>query len=248
LETDLSKSLGGGHSLLPSLALAAILMFSTGSAEAGRRSIRIDFGAWGPQYEIYPFEPDQNPMCPGAYVSGSPYFEPYYLLGSVGWNGLYFQTATFYGLNLNIYYCQHSKPYQAFANPSEYLNSSTFPEEERDLAHWIGANTDNAVTAIRYSFLGYENSQLIGRQWAFYFFPDELTVVALYGVPDDGSTYPYESISDFSLEAPDYLLWESVRDGFDGQYFCFQGKEYIGDCVPPAPPPPEEIFMNSFEE
>ncbi|MDZ4728880.1 MAG: hypothetical protein SH820_02945 [Xanthomonadales bacterium] len=134
-------------------------------------------------------------------------------------------------------------------NPSEYLNSSTFPAEERDLAYWIGANTDNAVSAIRYSFLGQENNQLIGRQWAFYFFPNDLTVVALYGVPDDGATYLYESISDFSLGSTeqDYLLWESVRDGFDGQYFCFQGKEFIGDCVPPAPPPPDEIFVDGFE-
>lgn|GEM_PF-2115415 len=232
------------------LLLCFLFLFLTiQPAEAGRRSIRIDFGAWGTQFPIYPFEPQQNPECAGAYVSGSPYYPPFYILPSVSWNGLYFQTATFPGLNLNNYYCQHSQPYQDFVNPSEYLNSSTFPAEERDLAYWIGANTDNAVSAIRYSFLGQENNQLIGRQWAFYFFPNDLTVVALYGVPDDGATYLYESISDFSLGSTeqDYLLWESVRDGFDGQYFCFQGKEFIGDCVPPAPPPPDEIFVDGFE-
>jgi hypothetical protein len=216
-------------------------------AEAGRRSIRIDFGAWHAAIAFEPFVAPDNPDCPGAGVSGSPFFEPLYQTGYVSWNSLYFQTATFDGLPLDQFYCQHSRPYQPFLDVSEYLNSTSFSPAENDLAYWIGTNTDNAVSAIRYSYLGMENNEWIGRQWAFYFFPNDLTVVALYGVPDDGSTYPYESISDFTLPPEDYLLWESERDGFDGQYFCFQGREYIGDCVPPAPPPPEMIFLDSFE-
>jgi hypothetical protein len=113
----------------------------------------------------------------------------------------------------------------------------------------IGPNTDNSVSAIRYSFVGEFEGSYFGRQWAFYFFPDNLTVVALYGVPDDSSTYEMESIIDFDLPSAndEWLLWNSQRDGYYGQYFCFQDGAYIGDCVPAAPPPPEMIFQDSFE-
>jgi len=227
---------------LPVIVIASLLAVSL--AEAGRRSIRIDFGAWGPARPIDLWT--NTSTCPWASgVSGNP---GVYLYAFVYRDSVVFQTATFYEPDsFTEGYCQLSRPYQAGLSTDEYLNEAAFPEEERDLAYMIGPNTNNAVSAVRFSFLGQDNQDLFGRQWAFYFFPNDLLVVGLYGVPNDGSTYPFESIFDQNTFA---YVWESVRDGFDGQYFCFQGQEYIGDCVPPAPPPPPppvEVFMDGFE-
>jgi len=226
------------------LALTLALSFAVTSAEAGRRGIRIDFGAWGAAQNIDLWTNESN--CPFySGVSGSP---GNYLYAFVYRNSVVFQAATFYEPNSYTEgYCQFSRPYQSGLSTDEYLNKAAFPPEEWDLAYMIGSNTNNAVTAVRFSFLGQDSNGLFGRQWAFYFFPNNLMVVALYGVPDDGSTYPFESI--FDQVAFEYI-WESVRDGFDGQYFCFQDEEYIGDCVPPAPPPPpppEIVFRDNFE-
>jgi hypothetical protein len=224
------------------VALGIVLLFSATGADAGRRSIRIDFGAWGVAQTIDLWTNEST--CPwDSGVSGDP---GNYLYAFVYRNSVVFQTAQFYEPDsFTEGYCQLSRPYQAGLATDEYLNKAAFPPEERDLAHMIGANTNNAVSAVRFSFLADTSSGLIGRQWAFYFFPDNLMVVGLYGVPDDGSTYPAEGIYD---QIASEWVWRSTVDGFDGQYFCFQDGEYIGDCVPPAPPPPEEIFMNSFEE
>lgn len=236
--------------LLQSCLVALLALGIVADAEAGRRSIRIDLGAWDSAIEFTPFS-GSSEDCPGAGVfgEGDPNFPPINHRGYIIWNNLYFQTANFNTPALSSFYCQNSNPYNpGNPNPLYYLNEESFPAEERDLAHFIGPNLNNAVSAIRYSFLGFSGGSY-GRQWAFYFFPNDLTVVALYGVPDNGSTYPMESIIDLTLPSADdeWLLWNSQRDGFNGEYFCFQGREYIGDCVPPAPPPPDEIFLDGFE-
>lgn len=246
-----SKYRDKGNGLSKYLAAATALLLVVTTAEAGRRGVRIDFGAWGSSIAIAPWVGSSDD-CPGAGVfgEGDPNSPPINHRGYIIWNNLYFQTATFFDPPLSQFYCQFSNPYsQLNSDPAFYLNEQSFPAEEQDLAHFIGPNTINAVTALRYSFLGFGSGGSFGRQWAFYFFPDELTVVALYGVPDDGSTYSTESIIDLQLPSADdeWLLWNSQRDGFGGQYFCFQGREYIGDCVPPAPPPPEILFLDSFE-
>ena len=232
--------------LSPRILALILCLFAMCEAEAGRRGLRIDFGAWYPPVAIVPYQGVATEGCPGASVNGSPYNPPLHHHGAIGINPLYFQTATFYDLVLTEFYCQHSRPYQAFADPGTYLNETTLPSDEQGLAGMIGANTNNAVTASRYSFLGQNANGYFGRQWAFYFFPEGLMVVALYGVPDDGSTGPYESILDLS-EPVDWLLWDSDRDGYTGQYWCFQDLEYIGDCVPPEPEPPEMLHLDGFE-
>jgi len=214
----------------------SMLLLPVPDAEAGRRGLRVDFGAWS---QGIPFEPHVGPdtgQCAGAGVSASFAVPPFWQQGYVN-RGILFQTTAFDGLDMDEFYCQHSQPYTPFADPSQYLNETSFPEDERDLAYMIGPNTDNAVSGIRYAFMGTNSQGLYGRQWVFYFFPDDLMVVSLHGVPEGSMTYPYESIMDFS-EPVDWLIWDSERDGFTGQYFCFQDGEYIGDCVPPAPPPP----------
>jgi len=204
-------------------------------------------GAWNPAVPIVPYDGAAEQECPGSGVTASLNSEPLWQQGYVIWKSIYFQMAPSDGLVLSQFFCQFSRPYQLFADPAEYLNDTVFPTDEQGLAGMVGDNTDKAVSAIRYSYLQSDPNGEFGRQWAFYFFPDDLTVVALYGVPEGGAVFPYEMIFDL-FEPPYPTLWSSTVDGFTGQYFCFQGREYIGDCVPPEPPPPEEIFISGFEE
>jgi len=222
------------------LLTLSVGLFSALDAQAGRRSIRIDLGAWLQPVSIPPYVGESTGTCSGAGVYGSPNPPQY---GWVSWNGYFFKTYSNQSLLLDQFYCQHARAYSPVFDPSEYLNESIFPPDEDGLAYMIGDNLDNSVSAVRYSFLDNSTSPPSGRQWTFYFFPNDLTVVALYGVPDDGSLSPGEGIYKLGSE---WIWWEET-DGFTGQYFCFQGDSYIGDCVGPPPPPPEEIFISGFE-
>jgi len=223
------------------LLTLSVGLFSALDAQAGRRSIRIDLGAWLQPVSIPPYVGESTGTCSGAGVYGSPNPPQY---GWVSWNGYFFKTRSYSGEPLDEFYCQKARLYSFSLDLSEYLNESVFPADEAGLAYMVGENTDNSVQATRYSFLDTSTAQATGRQWAFYFFPDDLTVVALHGVPDDGSTPPSEGI--YHLATAEWIWW-SDTDGFSGQYFCFQGETYIGDCVGPPPPPPEEVFINGFE-
>lgn len=227
------------------LALLSVSLLATDDAQAGRRSIRVDVTAWDTAIAIVPYEGAATEACPGSGVSASLVVEPLYQQGFVQWNSIMFQMALTNGLVLTDFYCQHSRAYEPSADPAEYLNETVFAADEQGLASMVGANTDDAVSAIRYSFLQSDINGEFNRQWAFYFFPDDLTVVALYGVKPGETVYPFELIYD--LIPPYPAIWSSTEDGFSGQYFCFEGRDYIGDCVPPEPPVPEEVFDDGFE-
>lgn len=222
-------------------SLPLIFLVAICDAEAGRRGLRIDLGAWNTQQPIS--LGGGSGACPeAAYDISIPIPGPGPSLGFgwVSWQDLQFMTSAFEGLD--TFYCQTSKPYQQGASTDEYLNEGIFPADEEDLAAMIGANTNNAVTAIRYTFVNDPSSPTYGRQWTFYFFPDGLTVVALHGVLDNQVTYEWI----FDHEASAYVF-QAQFDFWDGGYFCFDGREYQGDCVPPAPQPPDEFFLDSFE-
>jgi hypothetical protein len=221
------------------LAVLHFTLFST-NAEAGRRGLRVDLGAWNAPAEIS--LGGGSGACPEAgWDAEVPVFEPGPTIfwGWVLWSDLRFVTSAFVGLS--SFYCQTSRPYQPGASPDEYLNESIFPADEADLAAMIGNNADNAVTAIRYSFVGNPLGNAYGRQWAFYFFPGGRTVVALYGVEDDQQTYEY--IWDTAAEI---YVFNAQQHSWNGDYFCFDYGIYSGDCVT-APPPPEEIFADGFD-
>lgn len=218
--------------------MALVLLAAAPGAEAGRRGLRVDLGAWSEAQEI---ALGGGETCTAAGWDAqvpSPGPGPTVFWGWVWWEGLQFTTSAFEGLN--SFYCQYSKPYTPGAFEEEYLNAAVFGPDEADLAAMIGANQDNAVHAARYSFLGDYPEFLYGRQWAFYFFPDGLTVVALHGAADGQATY--EWIYDPNVG----YLWQAATDFWDGGYFCFQNGAFLGDCVAPTPPP-EEIFRNGFE-
>lgn len=222
------------------LLAVPLLLLSISSAEAGRRGLRVDAGAWNAPQEIS--LGGGSGACPEAgWDAEVPIFEPGPTIfwGWVDWLGLEFRTSGFEGLS--IFTCQTSKPYTPGAAPEEYLNQAIFPPDEADLAYMIGPNTDNAVTAIRYSWLGEFSGGYYGRQWTFYFFSSGGTIVALHGVLEGQETFEWI----YDHENGEYV-WRAEDSAWDGGYFCFQGF-YYGDCVPPAPPPPEEVFWDSFE-
>lgn len=219
-------------------ALLSVCIFTIDQAQAGRRGVRVDIGAWNPAEEIS--LGGGSGACPEAGWDGEipvPGPGPTIFWDWVNWNGLEFRTSGFEGLS--IFNCQTSRSYTPGAQPEEYLNQAIFPPDEADLAVFIGTNTNNAVTAIRYSFLGDHPSGYYGRQWTFYFFPGDLTVVALHGVQDGQSTYEWIYDHDNG-----FYIWDAQVDAWYGEYFCFQGNSYIGDCVPPAP---EYRFEDGFE-
>ncbi len=224
-----------------------VSVFFVNQAHAGRRGVRVDLGAWNAPQEIS--VGGGSGACPEAgWNARIPIFEPDPTIywGWVHWMDFEFRTSAFQGLN--TFTCQTSKPYTPGADPSQYLNEAIFPADEANLGAYIGANTDNAVHAIRYSFTGEFQGAVYGRQWTFYFFPSGETVVGLYGVQPGQTTYEwiYDHVNlQYAWRAEDNLSW-------DGYYFCFYdngGYSYFsGTCEPAPPPPPDEIFGSGFEE
>jgi len=234
-------------------------------ALAARRSLRIAFFAWSEGFSI----PGDN--CPGA--AGT--------TGQVNLLGSQFSGDQ--GTNFLVdAYCQDAFPHFDGANDDEYLNAGIFESDEAGLAAKIGANTNNAITARRYTFLDCDRFECfdtqgrdpLGFQWAFYFFPasagakgtgsptgihPNITIVALYGLEGVALSSQHHFISALSGSGEDH--WNGERDGYDGEYFCFRGNEFIGfwdgsivaggpaaGCVIPVIPKTEIISCSGFED
>lgn len=234
------------YSLLSVLLIAGI--FAIDDAQAGRRGVRVDIGAWNAPEEIS--LGGGSGSCPEAGWDASvPVVGPGPTIfwGWVDWQEMEFRTSGFEGLD--TFTCQTSKPYTQGADPQEYLNEAVFPPDEASLGAYIGANTDNAVNAIRYSFTGEFAGQIYGRQWTFYFFSSGEVVVSLHGVQPEQATF--EWIYD---HANQQYVWRAEDNPYwNGEYFCFYDNGagsylFSGTCEPAPPPPPEEIFISGFEE
>jgi hypothetical protein len=213
---------------MPRIAIAFLLLLLVpGLAEALRRGVRVDgFGTWNL------FE-DPNPTCFG-WSNGSTL-----LLGP----GLVFSGRDDPS-HLTDTYCQTPVP-------GTLTQSEFFYPDETALAAMIGPNTDGSVFARRYSLLDrprfdFENPPT-GFQWTFYYFAQGGTIVGLYGLEevelDDRSYITQNGVR----------VWDAARDGFDGQYFCFEGVRYVGtwDGTLPSNSPCVligfRLFRGSFE-
>jgi len=231
--------------------IAIVMLVAALDAHAARRSLRVAFGEdWGDALPLGP------PDCPGA--AG--------IVADVLRLGMQFsgdQGSTF----VVDTYCQVAAPFvEGETGEFSYLNEVVIPPDEAGLAAKIGSNTNNAVTAIRYTFLDCDRFNCIdiegrepdGFQWAFYFFPGNITIVALYGLQGVPLSTNHHFIYDFSLGVDH---WNGERDGFDGEYFCFDSNEFIGvwdgnpvsggpaaGCVIPEPPKREIINCGGFED
>jgi hypothetical protein len=196
--------------------LFTIVLLATTSVDAARRSLRIDFGAWGDS------QPLGSEQCQGTFEQGP----------DVIWRGVQFSGSRNAWFNQDSY-CQSANQYDKFdyPNPSDHLSSAVFGTDEAGLAEKIGSNNSEnlarRVYATRFTFLDEDRfsteDQPEGYQWAFYFFPDDVTLVTLYGeTPVGTSGFTPAIYNRYGT------IWDSADQGYDGEYFCFEGNLYIG--------------------
>jgi hypothetical protein len=221
--------------------VALMLAATTAPAGAATRAIRIDFGGdWADGLPI------GSASCPGTSASNR----------LVLWNGFTFAGNSDPNFNFGVdTYCQQTTP---FTQPGEpyFSNLSFFTGDENGLAALVGTNTNNAASAIRYTWLaGPRFSNPNGFQWAFYFFPSrQLTIVGLYGL----TAIPLFDATSFISGPGGQQIWRGGSDGYDGEYFCFTGTgagtTYAGewnglpsDTTSPCLTPFLVLFKNGFE-
>lgn len=187
-----------GRTYFPVL-LVLSLSVPLSDLHAARRTVRVDFGGEWDTRQIGTAD------CPGSTVGSTLVLR----------DGI-----TFSGrdnpAHLADDYCQISID-------DAWNSTSFFQGDEAGLASLVGANTDNAVRAIRYSYLDdLRFDSPTGFQWGFYLFPNQITIVGLYGLEST------------TLDATSYIrqggnfLWRADLDGYDGEYFCFVGSTYLG--------------------
>ncbi len=212
-----------GWKILAAFALCATAV----DAFAARRGIRVDgFGdAWTVAEEL------GTASCPGA--SGASLAMTRFGVTFTGHNNSLYLTDT---------YCQNTRP-------GFFSGASITQPDEAGLAALIGDNDDDAITGARYTYLDRAlfSGDEEGFQWAFYHFPNGVTIVALYGL--EGLTLTNAT----SIKTGAVTHWQAGTDGFDGEYFCFLNGGYIGEwsgvlgdgsaCLVPF----QTIFKNGFE-
>ena len=186
------------------VALIICMLLMLQDAEAARRSLRVDFGAWD---EALPFE---DFRCEGGFKNGL----------DIIWRGHQFSATANTEFKEDTY-CQVTSS----------LNEDVFGPDEDGLAAMIGSNDSEdlskRVTARRYTFLNQdrfsEDPLPEGFQWGFYFFPGDLTLATIYGEIPVGSN-GFEPI----IYNHYGTVWDSGTEGYDGEYFCFEGSLFIG--------------------
>lgn len=177
-------------------------------AWAARRSVRIEFGG---EWTDFNDSPDIGSAgCPGT-ATGSP------LVLRDGYTFSGYATLAV----SNESYCQ--------STIASEFDSSDIPLDEPGLATLV-AGANDAVVGIRYTFANgspLDPSTPVRFQWAFYDFPNGVTIAALYGLVDDfGDDIPVTDASTYLREGAT-VLWGG-DDGLDDAYFCFIDGDYVG--------------------
>jgi hypothetical protein len=183
--------------------LFVVLASVATDASAARRGTRIDgfSGFWSNQLAM------GSPDCPGT-TAGAAAADT--LVQRLGFTFSGRENAA----HTAFTYCQTASP--GALTQTNY----TYPDEA-DLASLFG-NDPNAVSGIRYGFFDDDpfGGTPTGFQWAFYTFPNGVTVASLYGFETqvlDATSYINGPVS----------VW-SGTSGYDGEYFCFRPNQYIG--------------------
>lgn len=188
------------RSLLQWLLLLSTLVLSLDAA-AQRRGIRVDSGSW--------FDPIPIPSASCPFATGGTL---------VTWRGHVFSGRDDPAHTFNRY-CQYTEPGQ-FSGPAVF-----FDDSEEVLADMVTSNFDDRVSAIRYAMLdGVPFDTATGFQWVFVEFPFDGAIVGLYGFDDPPVTLGTSSY----ISRNGVKLWDAQRDGFAGEFFCFQGTTYLG--------------------
>ena len=189
-----------GASCARLLAVLVLFLLSL-DAFAQRRGVRVDAGAWTDPIDL------PSASCPGATAS-SPLVT--------------FSGHVFSGRNhpdhLFDAYCQTTLP-------GAFSSDALFDPSEAVLAQMVGQNAGDRVTAIRYAYLdGIPFNDATGFQWAFYRFPSGGMIAALYGFDDPPLAFDHSSYIERNHVRP----WDGGRDGYDGEFFCFEGERFVG--------------------
>lgn len=209
------------------LALVALVP----DASANRRGVRVDgFGVWDT------FD-DPNALCPGWSNGSTLLLGPGYVFSGRD-----------VAIHLTDTYCQ-------IPSPGALTQGDFFYADETALAAMIGPNLNDAVTAVRYSMLDALrfSGDATGFQWTFYYFPEDRfdpdparplpAIVGLYGL--EAATLGNATYISFNGTR----LFDAARDGFTGQYFCFEGLQYAGtwDGLANSPSPCQKIGHRLFK-
>ena len=195
------------------IALLFAAMIASIPANAARRAVRVASDGWG---AIADFGP---PECPGTYpLSGN----------AAATLPLDWGSYRFHGIGDTAY------TYQTYCQPTaldEFSQASfefAFPPEP-GLRTLVGANTDNAATGLRYTWLtGDSVFDGPGFQWTLYWFPRGVTIVALYGLVDPNTDLPLVLDASTAIKQGTTTVWSAEGNSFDGEYFCFLDGEFAG--------------------
>jgi hypothetical protein len=183
------------------ILVSALVLLLVAPASANRRAVRVDTGALWSEQAI------GSAGCPGSATNHTRIMR----------NGYVFSGRDDPALTVDAF-CQ-------VAVAGEFDENSFVFGDEQGLATLVGPNDDNAITAIRYTYLDRPRNQAgaFGFQWAFYYFPhNNVTIAALYGLVDT----PLTATS--YIQQGSAFHWRGNVQGFDGEYFCYRGLTFLG--------------------
>ncbi len=212
--------------------VAGLFLLATFDADARRRALRVEFLDWTNPVLVVP-----SADCPGTSSTNSLVVEPVKASVGLDMTGFVFDSSD-NALLLNGRYCQEGNRFTGSEFSDEYLNAESFdPVDDPGMRALIGTNEDNAVQALRYTFLtapfdpnNTPGPDDAGFQWAFFTFPGGVTLVRFTGdFVEPGPDGGLEPI----LRAGATELFNGYTDtigssGYDGEYFCFRGEEFLG--------------------
>ena len=196
------------------IILCFALALCASDANAARRAIRVDgFGDTWTTFDGKNGDPPGigSANCPGTAAGASSGNTLIQLIGAV-----------FSGRQNTAYlvddYCQVAKS-------GTLTSQNYFYADEPGLARLFADNPGDQITAIRYEMFDQDRFNFTtpptGFQWGFYSFPSGTTIVGLYG------------LQSVTLTINTYIIIGATNifdgaNGYNGEYFCFDGTTYIG--------------------
>lgn len=190
------------------ILVLVVCMLLAADAFAARRSVRIEFGGEWTDFNESPAIGSAG--CPGT-TTGLP------LIARGGYTFAGYTPLAVSGES----YCQ--------STVASEFDAGDIPGDEPGLATLV-ARANDAVVGIRYTIANgspLDPATPIRFQWAFYDFPNGVTIAALYGLVDDlGDDIPVSDASTYLREGAS-TLWGG-DEGLDNAYFCFIDGDYVG--------------------